>query len=363
MSSSDLAGEGRRFLILALASGLLMFSGLVAATALVDPYGMLEGRGGSATICAPGIKNRDGMGLMLSLPRVHPPTEIITGSSRVIWGFRQRDMQSPTGSTVLNLGLSSATMPDIDRIVRGAAANATLERVWIGLDFGAVALGESQYPAPGPAVLRAPSRLTAIREGLLSSGPLRVTLALVRQPQSCADPLFDRFGFLNPGAERPHAKPRAVLPDLGERARIVDGWSRRPADRETLYAREMTRLTRLLYDLKSQGVAVVVYTGPTHPAYDSLIDEAGLAGFRMRWQADVERIAREQGAVLVAADRADFLTSLPDLPVGCETAPVDCVFYDATHFRPVVGEAIISEGRRLADENVVPTMHRRASDQ
>tara|TARA_R110001606_G_scaffold12306_11_gene53606 strand:+ start:27436 stop:28341 length:906 start_codon:yes stop_codon:yes gene_type:complete len=295
------------------------------------------------------MKNREGVELVLSMPQAYPPTEIITGSSRVIWGFRQTDMLNPAAATVLNVGLSGATMPDIDRIVRAAAASPTLERVWIGLDFGAVALAESRFPAANLPTERTSPRLAAIRHGLLSPGALRATLEMVRHPQTCAEPPFDRFGFANPGTAPVHARSVAVLPGPAARSRLLGAWGRSPPNREALYAREMARFTRLLADLKHQDIAVILYVGPTHPAYDSLVAEAGLVDFRARWRTEIVRTAREQGAVLVPVDRPDFLDSLPELPANCEAAAADCAFYDATHFRPFVGAAIISEGHRLSE--------------
>ena len=355
MSSSDLSQAGRRFLITALASGMLMLAGVVAATALADPYGLLGRPDALPLACAPGVKSRDGPELVLSMPQVYPPTEIITGSSRVIWGFRQADMLNPAKGTVLNLGLSGATMPDIDRIVRIAAASPTLERVWIGLDFGAVALAESRYPTASLPTGRTSPRVAAFRHGLLSPGALRATLSMVRHPQTCTEPLFDRFGFANPGTAPVHARSVAVLPAPAARSRLLGAWSRPPANREALYSREMARFTRLLTDLKRRDIAVILYVGPTHLAYDSLVAEAGLSRFRARWRADIARIAGEQGAILIPADRPDFLATLPGLPAGCETAPADCAFYDATHFRPFVGAAIISEGHRRSEPR--PSRH------
>ena len=109
-------------------------------------------------------------------------------------------------------------------------------------------------------------------------------------------------------------------------------WHRGPASREALYTGELARFTRLLAELGHRNIAVVLYVGPTHPAHDSLVAEAGLATFHARWRADVARIAADQGAVLVPADRPGFLATVRGLPAGCD----------------VVGATIVREGRRLS---------------
>lgn len=348
---------GRRFMIVLVTGLALMLGGVITSIALADPTGLLVGAGWHQGLCAPGIKDRGDIDRLRAVAQARRPTEIIVGSSRVIHGI-DRDALGPSDtSRFANLGLSSATVIDIDRTVRAAVVVAPVKQVWIGLDLSAFGLLD---PASSLSTEFAPTlspRMMSLYNGLLSPSAWSSALRVLRSPRTCRQPPFDLDGFAREAAPGLDTGKRARLPNPTVRAQTISNWHYGAADREKLYAREKARFTRLLADLKHQDIVVVLFVGPTHPTYDNMVEEAGLSAFRTRWRADLEHIAREQGAVLVAADRADFLTSLPDLPLGCETAPVDCAFYDATHFRPVVGEAIIGEGRRLARENVVPSRH------
>jgi hypothetical protein len=348
MSSSEPRAAGRRFLVVLFTAFALMLGGIVAATAVVDPTGLLVGAGWREGVCAPGLKDAQNPVFMGARSRLFQPTEIIVGSSRVMRGFEHDDLAAGDGTSAISLGFTAASMADIDGIVRDAIAEAPIERVWIGLDFGAFVLTDrARYPARVDD--RSPSpRGDAVAVGLLSPEALQATLNVLLHPGLCRSPPYDARGFTHPDAPPLTATDRAVLPDATARARTLSAWQQGGADRETLYRGEMDRFTRLLAELKRRDIAVIVYVGPTHPAYDSLVDEAGLSVFRVGWRADIARIAAEQGAVLVAADRPDFLATLPDLPSGCAAAPAECAFHDATHFRPFVGAAILREGRRAA---------------
>lgn len=355
MSSSEPRAAGRRFLAVLFAGAALMLGGVISATALIDPTGLLVGAGWPQGLCAPGIKDPRDIGRLTTNAQVRQPHEIIVGSSRVIHGIDRAALSRHDGARLANLGLSGGTLVDIDAIVRSATAHAPIQTVWIGLDMSAFGLIDPVGgPGSGPATSPSPQQ-KALFSGLLSPQAWSGTLRVLRSPRSCSHPSFDADGFIFPGASQLRATDRAILPDSAARAQMMGSWKASSlADRDIDYAAGMARFTRLLADLRHQGVAVVLYVGPTHPAYDSLVAEAGLTRFRVRWRADVARIAREQGAVLVPADRSDFLATLPGLPANCDATPADCAFYDATHFRPFVGTAIIREGRRRSGSPTDP---------
>lgn len=341
MSSSDPAAAGRRFVIVTFTAAAMMLGGVIGATALTDPTGLLVAGGWPGGICAPGIKSMDDRTLKPVMAAVHRPDQIILGSSRVVRGFDSRGLR-PEDGVVLNLGMTGATMTDIDVLARGAVDAAPIRRVWIGLDFGAVAFADTSLIDPSRPDPFAGSRSTALRHGLLSPEALKATLGLARYPGACAMPPFDARAFLNPVAHD-SAPPRAVLPDGPTRTRLLRSWRLAPARRGANYAARMAELDRLLLHLHDRGVEVVLYRSPSHPAYDALVAEAGLAPLHRHWQADTDRIAARFGLVLIAADAPDFLSELQ--MAGCSGDRADCVFDDAVHFRPEVGAAILRAGR------------------
>lgn len=348
MSSSEPRAAGRRFLAVLFAAFALMLAGILAATALIDPTGLLVGAGWPRGACAAGLKDPRSVEVLGARTRLFQPDEILVGSSRVMRGFEDDGFTADGRTRAISLGYSGAGMADIDGMVRDAVAGAPVQRVWIGLDFGAFVLTDRpHYPARGGGS-PAPRR-DAILTGLLSPDALQATLNVLLHPGLCDAPPYDARGFANPDAPLLKGTDPAVLPGPAARSRILASWRRGEADRETLYRRERDRFTRLLAELKRRDIAVILFVGPTHPAYDRLVTEAGLGDLRARWRADITRIVDEQGAVLVAADWPDFLDGLPDRPVGCDVHAVDCAFYDATHFRPFVGAAIAREGRREGD--------------
>lgn len=341
MSSSDPVAAGRRFLIVTLATTALLLGGIIAATALTDPTGLLAAGGWSGGICAPGVKSMDDRTLKPVMAAVHRPDQIILGSSRVVRGFDARGLR-PEDGVVLNLGMTGATMTDIDAIARGAVEEAPIRRIWIGLDFGAVAMAETSLIDPSRPEPFVGSRSASLRHGLLSPEALKATLGLARHPAACATPPFDARAFVNPLAGD-LTRPRAALPDGPTRARVLRSWRLAPARRGAVYAARMAELDRLLLHLHDHGVDVVLYRSPSHPAYDALVAEAGLAPLHRRWQADTDRLAARFGLVLIAADAPDFLSEL-EVP-RCSGVRTDCAFDDAVHFRPEVGAAILRAGR------------------
>lgn len=341
MSSSDPAAAGRRFVGTALASVLVMLGALFAATAATDPTGLLVGGGWPSGLCAPGVKVMDDRIHKPAMLSVHRPDGILLGSSRVARGFDGRGLH-PEDGTVLNLGMTGATMTDIDALARKAVDETPVSRVWIGLDFGAFAMAETAPVEMPPGEGRAAPRVRALWHGLFSPRALKATLGLLLDPAACATPPFDARGFVRPGSGDP-AGAHGGEPDPAARSRLLRSWRAPPVQRETLYAARMATLDRLLLHLGGRGVEVVLYRSPSHPAYYALVDEAGLGPLHRRWQVDTDRLAARRGLTLVAADAPGFL-SAAGLP-ACTEKRVDCAFQDAVHFRPGVGAAILRQGR------------------
>lgn len=340
MSSSDLDIVGRRFVTTASVAAAIIAGVLLAATALADPTGLLVASGWPRGLCAAGLKVRDDRAWKPYMAAIHLPEQAILGSSRVSRGFDSRAF-GPAGGKALNLGMSSATMSDIDALARKTIEEAPVRRIWIGLDFGAVADAGATVADFGQPDLAGTPRLRSLRTGLLSPGALEATLTLVRHPSSCATPQFDAQAFVNPEADDTGNR-HVVIPDERARARQLASWRRTASKRRRSYAANIAELERLLVHLAEHDVTVILYRSPSHPAFDTLLAEAGLTPLQQRWRSDTDQMASRHGVILVAADAPDFLLGVD--ASGCTGLRADCVFHDATHFRPEVGAAIVRAG-------------------
>jgi hypothetical protein len=327
-----------RFLAWFAATSALLAVGVLGLTWLVDPYGLLAARGPRPSVCVPGIRVNDDRYLKAVMPRVHQPKEVILGSSRAAWGFREEAFTRRTA----NLALSSGSLEQIDRLARQAVADAPVERLWIGLDFGAFIL-----PGAGPDTLTrlwpiADPGATALRYGLLDPHAMKAGWLALADPAACRDPPFSLLGFarVGPYGRTPWSGPR--LPDLRTRSALVHNWREEARGGSSAYADRLGRLDALLSFLRSRRAEAMLFITPSHPVYHEMVAEAGLGGRYRRWRGDIQAIARRHDTILVLSDAPAFLRAVnaPDCPAPA--LPEYCLFYDSTHFRPVVGDAIVS---------------------
>jgi hypothetical protein len=331
---------GRRFLAWLLATAALLAAAILGITWLVDPYGLLAARGHGIALCTPGIRIDDDRYLKPLLSRLYQPEEILLGSSRARWGFREEYFTRRTGRRIVNLALNSASLEEIDRLARQAIADAPVRRVWIGVDFGAFAMPDraaGPLTAPWPV---ADQEATALRYGLLDPHALRAGLRALADPASCQDPVFTPHGFIR-GATPDGDSPLPVLPGPRQRAAVLQHWRFDAQALAAAYAGRMARLDALLAFLRQRGVAVVLFLTPSHPLYQAMLAEAGLAARHIRWREEVRALAARHGAMLVMSDTPAFLDSIRAPGCPANARPVDCLFYDTTHSRPVVGDAIV----------------------
>jgi hypothetical protein len=341
MSSSDApTPEGRRFLAWLLASVALLAAAILGITWLLDPYGLLGARGHGTALCTPGIRIDDDRYLKPLLPRLYQPEEILLGSSRARWAFHEEFFTRRTGRRTVNLALNSASLEEIDRLTRQAIADAPVRRVWIGVDFGAFAMPDW---APGRLATLWPiadPEATALRYGLLDPHAMRAGLFALIDPATCRDPVLTPHGFIR-GATPYGDSPLPVLPSARQRAAILRHWRFDAPARAAAYAERLARLDALLAFLHQRGVAVILFLTPSHPLYQEMLAEAGLAERRLRWREQVRALAARHGATLLLTDTPAFLDSIRAPGCPADARPVDCLFYDTTHSRPVVGEAIV----------------------
>ncbi|MGQ0590173.1 MAG: hypothetical protein ACT4N8_11700, partial [Sphingosinicella sp.] len=156
---------------------------LLLATWLVDPLGQLPG----ARLCAPGMKRlgdetRDVLAVM------RQPQEAFLGTSRVARGFAHEDVEAMLRRPAANLGLSAASIEDVDHLARHAMRAAPVGRLWIGLDFAQF----GGMAAPG-RTLRLPTYDTsaegvARRRARFDGEANRATHHLAIEPERLARP-------------------------------------------------------------------------------------------------------------------------------------------------------------------------------
>ncbi len=351
MSSSEPAkADGRRFLAWLLGTAALLAAAVLAVAWLVDPYGLLSARsGGGAGLCAPGIRVDDDRYLKPVLIRLRQPEEVVVGSSRALWAFHEESFSRRTGRRTVNLALSAATLEEIDLLVRQAVYEAPVRRVWIGLDFGAFAMPEREPGTLTPLWSVADPDSTALRYGLLDPHALRAGLLALADPESCRDPPFSVHGFARSATPYGHARPALpVLPDARIRAALVQRWRFEDQARAEAYAQRLHRFDALLAFLQERGVQAILFITPSHQTYFSMVGEAGLTGLYRRWRGEVQALAGRNGATLVMSDDPAFLAPLRAPGCPASAPPSECLFYDSTHVRPVVGDAIVAAGLNAA---------------
>jgi hypothetical protein len=338
MSSSD----ARRFLAAFAAVAALLAAAALLATWLLDPFGLLALGGLRGPACAAGARSLDERFSRPLLPRLYRPEEIVVGSSRAFWLFRDGMIAGPTGHRVANLSLPGASIDEIDQMVDQALADAPLRRVWIGADFGAFAMRDEPARDVERVWAVRDRRLTALRYGLFHPRSLSAAFLALGQSGACADPPVTATGFARhppmPESERPALRPSRRARDI-----LAERWRMPAAERARLIEARFARFEALLARLDRRGVAAIVFLTPSPPSYLALVDEAGLGGDYLRWRARLLRRDRPGRVTVIASDSPDFL--LPVARANCAGEAVEpCLFYDLTHARLPVGAAIVQAG-------------------
>jgi hypothetical protein len=336
MSSSD----ARPFLRAFAGVAALLIAAALAATWLLDPFGLLALGGWRGPACAAGARGVDERFTKPIVPRLYLPEEVVVGSSRAFWMLREETIAGPTGHRVANLSVSGASIDEIDQLVTQALADAPVRRVWIGADFGAFAMRDEQARDLLRPWAIGDRRLTALRYGLFHPRALSAAfLALGQSHNACADPPVTASGFARhppvPEGQRP-----ALRPDRAARAILAERWRMPAAERARLIEMRFARFEALLARLERRGVAVVIFLTPSPPAYLALVEEAGLGGDYRRWRRRLLLRDRAAGVTVVASDSPEFLDSVARTSCAGRDREA-CLFYDLTHARPPVGAAIV----------------------
>lgn len=329
MSSSS----ARRFLN-AFALAFTLFAATILAVCwAVDPSGQLRTAGLAPALCAPGIPAMDERFAKPLMLRVRQPADVLVGSSRVGLGFSP---QAFRGANAANLGLSAASFAEVDTVARAAAAEPSVRRIWLGMDFGILIQHAAQRPSirdPGASL---EPRWAAVRYGLFEQRAVRAAVLMLVSPRQCAHPAFNAAGF----AARPADLNRSEELERRGREMMVRSFARDDASRFRLYSERLAELDRLFADLRRRQVKLVIFLSPTSARYRDVLAEAGLAPLYRRWRRDAARLARRHGATFVESDSDRFLA--PIARQTCVASSVDrCLFLDTTHYRPAVGDAIV----------------------
>jgi hypothetical protein len=338
MSSSD----ARRFLRTFAAAAALPIMAALIATWQLDPTGLLALGGLREPACAAGARSIDERFSRI-VPRLYQPEEIVVGSSRAYWMFREEMIAGPTGHRAANLSISGASIGEIDALVGQALADAPVRRVWIGADFGAFVMRDEPARELLPIWAVRDRRLTALRYGLLDPRALSAgLLALPQDRSACADAPVRETGF----ARRPpipEGQPPVLLPNRLARALFVRRWRMPAAERARLIEAHFTRFEAMLDRLDRRGIATIVFLTPSSPAYLALVEEVGLGADYQRWRDRLLRHDRGNGITVIASDSPAFLGPVARAHcAGHHWEP--CLFYDVTHASLPVGAAIVQAG-------------------
>jgi hypothetical protein len=334
MSSS----EARRFLAAFAGVAALLAAAALLATWLLDPFGLLALGGWREPACAAGARSLDERFTKPLLPRLYRPEEIVVGSSRSSWMFREEMFG---GRRVANLAISGASIEEIDQLVSQALADAPVHRVWIGADFGAFAMRDEPARDLQRVWAVGDPRLTALRYGLVHPRSLSAAFLALGDRAACADPPVTATGFAR-HPPVPEGQRGALRLDRPARAALAERWRLPAAERARLIAARFARFEALLARLDQRGIATIVFLTPSPPAYLALVEEAGLGGDYRRWRARLLR--RDRGRVaMIASDSPEFLA--PVARAHCAGRAFEpCLFYDFTHARLPVGAAIVQAG-------------------
>ena len=129
------ARHAKHFLMIVLATAILIITGALAVSAVVDPYAMHRTTNiAGFNIHKPAIHHRVRMAKAYDVRRVKPRT-IILGSSRSHVGIRPSHPAWPAdGWPVYNLAFDGATTKEMEAYLRHAHAMQPLRRVLLGLD-------------------------------------------------------------------------------------------------------------------------------------------------------------------------------------------------------------------------------------
>ena len=221
MSSSD----ARRFLAAFAAVAALLAAAALLATWLLDPFGLLALGGLRGPACAAGARSLDERFSKPLLPRLYRPEEIVVGSSRAFWLFREEMF---AGRRVANLSIPGASIDEIDQLVGQALADAPVRRVWIGADFGAFAMRDEPARDLERVWAVADRRLTALRYGLVHPRSLSAAFLALGRAGTCADPPVTATGFPAIRRSRRRSGPRFAPTGARAASSPSGGGCRRP---------------------------------------------------------------------------------------------------------------------------------------
>lgn len=241
------------------------------------------------------------------------PDLVLLGTSVAYRGLDPRDA-SPTA---FNFGLSAMMAPELPTLAALAAAEPSVRRIAIGLDYFMF----TDFPAPPPIDPANATEAGRLRARLGATVSLRVLAGIVPAVLARA---------LEPGAWRRDGfkSSPGYAADFTRRASAAETQHRLAYRPETIADLRLA-LARL------SGRDVRLYLSPTSPDFQRIARDKGRGPEIAAWKRDVAAVAEAAGVPLHDLTRqhpfADF-----DADAGSSAT-----WLDTLHFRPVVGRWVL----------------------
>lgn len=328
---------------------LALLGAWLALAAALDPYDILGTRiivtrelGADRRLAAP--EGDRALGALHLAHRVRPLETVVVGSSRAMMGF---DPDSATLAPLhaFNAGLTSLGFEESLAVLAYAIAKRpTLRRaIWL-LDFDLFFLSPELPFDFGQSAFAGRPLVEAYSRYLLSTSAVRASLAVLRGAESRSRWAKSRRGLLG-GAflERDGDGQRRLFEQ--EAARLHPQLLRE-RDRFTAdLGRHAAAFRAALVAARAAGVEVLVTLAPIQVWRRALFERAELApafeAWKRRLAAEVE--AANAGPGSARAQLWDFARLHPLTAEPPPTRPGDAPvrhFWEGSHFRPSVGEAM-----------------------
>jgi hypothetical protein len=309
---------------------------LLAVTMVVDPFGALGPVSGEAGVCRSGIKDiHFEEQSKLLLPIVRQPQVILVGNSRVARGFDEVSLGRFSHQPVANLGISTGILTDMARLTEAAVSRAPVKMIVVAVDFGSFIAN----PHAGRVALLdpdLPDRLALLRYGLLD--PKAMTAA-IRAAAWCRNLASTIDGAGLPSLRNEQSEDAASV--AAGFVAMHSALSRDPADDQQRYlAANMANFRMLVANATRSGIRFAIVFGPNHSQYQATLIRAGQGNLYARWEEEIKAVASSNAAILIDGRSASFLQSAA-LPPCASASGLDCHFWDAVHFSPVIGDALV----------------------
>lgn len=309
---------------------------LLTLTTAVDPFGAFGPVSGEAGICRSGIKDISfEEQSKLLLPIVRQPQVVLVGNSRIARGFDEASLGRFSYQPAANLGISGAILNDMARLTEAAVSRAPVRMIVVEADFSSFII--NPHAVRVPLLDRdVPDYFALLRYGLLN--PKAMTAA-IRAALWCRNLASTINGARLPSLRDTKSEGAGnVAAGFGKMRTAL---TRDPPDVQQRYlAANIASFRMLVANATRSGISLAIMIGPNHSQYQTTLIRAGLSELYAHWEADIRAIASNNAAILIDGGSTQFLQSAA-LPPCASQSGIDCHFWDATHFSPVIGDALV----------------------